>query len=602
MKKLMEIIGLVSRDEQRRRVTIGLKIFLGFCVILLVVLLGNLLFISQFIKLNTMIQSTSSGMYRIALAQKMRRHLIQEKRFRGLYYTTGASVSIRRASDKIDSFVKNLKAESKRIRAKYGREPNIMKEISASIDEYCVIADSVFSLVGKDSLFAAHNLLISDSLKTLVARINGQISTANKRYGLKIVESDFGYILEAVRTCVDKPFYIAGFEMENAQFCATAESLSALFKDGDSLTDDLTGLSDTLLAIFDSERVSGKQDNPAWNATYSALSDPLEDILIAELSGVSGTLEHSRGAVGLAKQLGIFGTIILFLLGIVLALVISRKIASPIAVLREATDAAKRGEWDRRIQVTSTDEIGDLTEDFNAMLAELGKVDEMKSRFLASITHDLKSPIGRVRGNIANIQDGLLGPINDGQRELLDMMTKDIDKLSRLIHDILDLQKMKAGAFKLDLREVEIKAFILNTLEQHTQDFIDRDIDLRVKLDIDDVKAEVDPRQLERVLDNLVVNAIKYTSVGGKIFVEADVSGGEIVFSVMDSGVGIPKEHLEHIFDEFYQAGQKVKGVKGTGLGLTIAKQIVEAHGGRIWVESKPQVGTVFAFAIPLGR
>ncbi len=596
-RQLKELRG---SEDQPRRIPIGFKIFIGLFAILLFVFIANFLFLFQLDKLNRIIRSTSTGMYRINLAQRMRRQLNQQKSYRTLFHTANPAITNRDVSSEISALEGNIRAVSREIHAKLNRTPQAITDLEKSIELYHQISDSIVFLTENELIVEAHSYLNSESVAALTDTIQQQISTISKRYGINPNTMNFSKLRTTLENYVFVPYYILRFNQENQKFRADAESLAILTNKDSVYSARCAVMSDTLAAIFASERKYNTVMDSAWSETYAILYNPLEDILLSELSGVADMLKQSTRAVGITRSVGIAGTIVLFIMGILIAWIISRKIASPIADLRAATHSAKRGEWDKRIPVTSRDEIGDLTEDFNAMLVELGKLDELKTRFLASITHDLKSPIGRVRGNIANLQDGLLGPINEGQQELLDMMAKDVDKLSRLIHDILDLQKMKAGAFKLEFHTVELKGFILATLEQHKKDFYDRDIELGVKLAVDGVKVDVDPKQFERLLDNLVTNAVKYTSSGGLIVVEALVKGNEVLTRVIDTGVGIPKEHLIHIFDEFYQVDQKIKGIKGTGLGLTIAKQIVEAHDGRIWVESEPQVGTAFAFTLPL--
>jgi len=569
-------------------------------LLLAVVLIGNFLFLYQLSKLNRIIKTTSKGMFRIVVAQDMRKRLTLEKRHRGLYHAIKTRVDASEATAKIEDFRDNLKSETKRIKAKFGRDPSTIVEINKLTAEFVEKSDSALSFLERDSLEAAYSIIRSDSFSMLASSIKDRLGTANKRYDLRIVESDFGSAKSAIETAVLRPYYYLLFTTENELLRKEADSLAILIGDKDSIGRMLVEYTDSLRVVFEREIQTGQLDSAAWNAATRIISPPLEEILASEVEGVSQTFRESQRAVALTRTIGIWGALTLFSLGIVIAFVISRKLAAPIAKLRSAANAASRGEWDKHIPVSTNDEIGDLTDDFNAMLRDLRELDEMKTRFLASITHDLKSPIGRVRGNIANLQDGLLGPVTEGQGELLDMMGKDIEKLSRLIHDILDLQKMKAGAFKLDLREVELKEFILGVLEQHAQVLIEKGIELGVKLEIEGLRAQIDQKQLERVFDNLVGNAIKYTSAGGKIIIEAYHDGNNAVFRVIDTGVGIPKEHLTNVFDEFFQAGQKVKGVKGTGLGLTIVKQLIETHGGVIWVESEPQIGTVFAFRLPL--
>ncbi len=587
---------------ERRRIPIVMKIFLGFVALLAVVLIGNIVFLYQLSRLNRIIKSTSNGMYRIVLAQDMRKKLILQKRYRGVYQAMKTDVSVSEAEGKLENFENNLNDETKRLTTRYGRNLGPIDKLNDLSDNFIDKSKIALHYVDCDSFESAYSIIRSDSFITLAGQIRDEIEKSDKRYGLRILPSDFGSIKSSMENAVLRPYYRHLFKLENDSLRVEADSLDILLSAHDTTGEVLKQYIDTLSAVFSREIRTGKIDSSTWNKASDMISSPLDEILSSEVAGVSQTFRKSQLAVAVTRTIGIWGGLGLFGLGILIAIIVSRKIASPIAELRSATHSAAKGEWEKRITPSTNDEIGDLTEDFNTMLRELGELDVMKSRFLASITHDLKSPIGRVRGNIANLQDELLGPVTDGQSELLDMMSKDVDKLSRLIHDILDLQKMKAGAFKLDITETDLKPFILDILEQHAQVLIEKGIELGIKLDIENKTIYLDRKQIERVFDNLVSNAIKYTQAGGKIIIEAYPENNNVLFRIIDTGVGIPQDHLEHVFDEFYQAGQKVKGVKGTGLGLTIVKQIVEAHAGKIWVESLPKVGTVFAFKLPLER
>lgn len=580
------------------RFPVGYKIFLGFLIILILVLIGNLTYLRWLQNFNLSIKKTSAGIYRVAISQKLQNILRQQNRFRNTYFTVGPPQKNSEAIAPLDRFIAVFESETKKLK-KNQRDSEQIKNMRTSLRNMKNIADSALALSSMGDCLSARELMSSGSVKNLSSKIINGIEFANKNFGTRLSAEDFKKSLYRVETNIDAHFYSFRFFSERDSFTASAESLSALCKMNKLSDRSILFLSDSLGKIFNYESRTNSRNDPAWSAIYVPLADSLEAILREDIGGINVTLARSSRMMSQSRKLGTYGAIALFALGIVIAILISRKISRPILKLREATHSARRGEWNRRIESETNDEIGDLTDDFNGMLAELGELESVKSRFLASITHDLKSPIGRIRGNVANLQDGLVGPISESQREILEMMAKDIDKLSRLIQDILDLQKMKAGAFKLDIREFELKPMILKTLEQFAHDFIDKEIEIGVKLPIDGVKIHADEKQLERVIDNLISNSLKYTSSGGKIIVESFKQNNKILFRVFDNGIGIPPEHIEHVFGEFYQVENKIINAKGTGLGLAITKEIVEAHGGKIEVQSEPNVGTVFSFYIP---
>ncbi|MCK5833098.1 HAMP domain-containing protein [bacterium] len=585
----------------KRRVPIAIKIFFGFAMMLFFVLLGSFLFLSQLTKLNNIIKCTSTGMYRVALSQQLRGKLRQQRSSRVLFNHLGQPVDRATAEKSISQLNRNFASEISKAK-KNNRDKSSLNSLEKQLFEFIETSQKAISLAEDSSAIDANTLISNEKNKKLISSLKSLLESAQKKSKFAISQNDLILTVETVDLYIKPLFYIERFKREKQDFLAGADSLAVLSTTNNRTPEIIKSLSFALDSLFEIEIYSSQSTSVEWDSVYAALNDTLENILINQLAGISTTLEQSQKAVVLTRKTGIWGTVILFLLGLIIAYAIASRIASPIGMLREATAAASRGEWDRKLEKTTDDEIGDLTDDFNAMLIKLGKLDEMKSRFLASITHDLKSPIGRVRGNIANLQDGLLGPVSEGQTELLDMMSKDIDKLSHLIHDILDLQKMKAGAFKLDIKPVSVHEFILSSLEQHAVVFVEKEIEMGIKIEFDNLTVNFDHRQIDRVLDNLITNALKFTSPGGKIIIEASQDNDNLVIKVYDTGVGIPKEHLDRVFGEFYQVEDKAKPAKGTGLGLAISKQIIEAHSGKIWVDSVSGEGTYFAFSIPISR
>ncbi len=344
--------------------------------------------------------------------------------------------------------------------------------------------------------------------------------------------------------------------------------------------------------------LSDRQYDENLRQTFDAINRCINELLSIEQHRVLELVEQSQKiTAGSAKYGIVLSFAMLFLSGIV-ALIIANRIAKPIANLRKATHFARMGRYNLRVPFTSHDEIADLTADFNAMLDALGKLEKMKSMFLSSITHDLKSPLYRVKLGLENLQDEIIGPLTDEQRKAIQNILNDVDTLSHLIYDILDIQKMESGKFKLELTDVELAPFVREIVKRQAISFSQKGVGLVLRMDIDGVYARIDRTQMERVFENLLSNALKFTPRGGLVTVSVYHKNSLAYFSVSDTGAGIPKDEVERIFDKFYRASTG-RNVRGTGLGLAIAKQIIVAHKGRIWAESEPNVGTTFTFVIP---
>ncbi len=214
----------------------------------------------------------------------------------------------------------------------------------------------------------------------------------------------------------------------------------------------------------------------------------------------------------------------------------------------------------------------------------------------ASIVHEIRSPIAIIMGFAELLEDGAAGALNQGQQRYVTKIREGAHDIERLVNDVLDLVKMERGDFTLDCQPIEARDLAYAVADAFEAIAQKRLIDLSV-----DVPAlpplEADPVRLKQVLYNLVSNALKFTPEGGRVVIQARRLGEFVSFCVADTGVGIPHDALPNLFKGFYQVKPTCGG---SGLGLMIARHLVQAHGGSIEVESQLQVGTTFTFTIPL--
>jgi len=236
---------------------------------------------------------------------------------------------------------------------------------------------------------------------------------------------------------------------------------------------------------------------------------------------------------------------------------------------------------------------------------ELNKMEEEKSRFLRFLSiaaHDLKAPLTAIQGFLWIMLGGYSGELADKQRNMLERSSRRIGELLNLISDLLDIPRIETGQIIEEIKEISLREVVKRSLEDLRNAAKEKGIKLKVVLPQDRLpRIAGSSTRLQQVITNLVSNAISYTP-DGEVTVRMSEEGDHILVEVMDSGIGVPPEDLPHIFDDFFRA-RNVE-VKGTGLGLSIAKRIVEAHGGRIWVESPcpgTDTGSKFAFTLPKG-
>ncbi len=225
-----------------------------------------------------------------------------------------------------------------------------------------------------------------------------------------------------------------------------------------------------------------------------------------------------------------------------------------------------------------------------------------KSEFLANMSHELRTPLNAIMGFSEVLAEGMFGEVNDKQGEYLRDILESGRHLLSLINDILDLSKIEAGRMELELENVDLQAFIDNALTFVRERAARRGIALERVIDDRVGVIRADERKVKQVLLNLLSNALKFTSEGGRIDVRAAVNEGTVEVSVADTGVGIAPEDQEAVFEEFRQVGTADKKVEGTGLGLALARKFIELHGGRIWVKSQLAQGSTFTFTLPVCR
>lgn len=284
-------------------------------------------------------------------------------------------------------------------------------------------------------------------------------------------------------------------------------------------------------------------------------------------------------------------------------------VAHHLEALRTAARHVAEGRFDTRVEVPSGDEVSDLAEAFNRMSAELGiafereqAVEQGRRNLVAAISHDLRTPLASIRAMLEAIHDGVVQDQPTIQRYHAAMHDQ-VERLSRLIDDLLELSRLDSGAHRLRLEDVNFSELVLETVESLRPAAERRGVQLAVNTDSVIPRATVDADQLQRVVANLVQNAIRHTPSGGSVETRVGVVGQELVVEVADSGEGVSSSDVDHVFDRFYR-GEKARtrtASAGAGLGLAIAKAIVEAHRGRIWVDTERSTGARFVFTVPAG-
>jgi histidine kinase len=282
---------------------------------------------------------------------------------------------------------------------------------------------------------------------------------------------------------------------------------------------------------------------------------------------------------------------------IVASLLLSRGITSPLRRMMSASQRIAAGDYAERVQVSGNDEVAQLGARFNDMAVQLEQVEHRRRQLLGDVTHELRTPLTAIKGSMEGLIDGVL-PAN---AETFDQIHKEAGRLSRLVDDLQELSRVESHAYPLEIRPVDISPSLRAVARRLAYQFEEKNVALQVDLPPASLTAAADPDRIEQVLTNLLGNALQYTALGGTVTIKAALAGNMVQVSVRDTGIGIPSSHLAQIFDRFYRVDKSRSRMGGgSGIGLTIARYLVEGHGGRIWAESAGEgQGSTFTFTLP---
>lgn len=288
--------------------------------------------------------------------------------------------------------------------------------------------------------------------------------------------------------------------------------------------------------------------------------------------------------------------------GLLGAFLLTAMMAGPIRKIALGAQIIGQGKLEHKIDVNTRDELGDLANEFNKMSDKLKELDQMKKDFVSSVTHELRSPLISLRMYINNFLQETAGDLNK-EKEHLDIMGKCAARLNNFIDDLLDIAKIERGKMEVRLQSLELKPVLDEIIQLFQPQFVKKNIQFKESIPEKLPLVSIDPERTQQVLSNLLSNATKFTPNGGAITVAVVENKAEktVEVSVKDTGIGIPADQMNRLFNKFEQiksARDNITGSKGTGLGLAITKGIAEAQGGTIRVHSELNKGSTFTFTL----
>jgi signal transduction histidine kinase len=244
--------------------------------------------------------------------------------------------------------------------------------------------------------------------------------------------------------------------------------------------------------------------------------------------------------------------------------------------------------------------VMERTHELEKLNEELKRLNKMKSDFISAVSHELRTPLTSIKGYASILMTGKLGDVLPAQKERLEKIDKHSNNLVHLINNLLDIARIESGKVQMEMKDISIKEMLDSIVDIITPQVKEKNISLKINSGIKFDRLKVDQSQIERVFLNLLSNAVKFTPENGKVFIEINEKDDDIQFSIEDTGIGIPGQDTPKVFQEFYRADNALdQKIKGSGLGLSLVKKIVEAHKGRIWFNSELGKGTKFTFTLP---
>ena len=335
-------------------------------------------------------------------------------------------------------------------------------------------------------------------------------------------------------------------------------------------------------------------------------ADQLEEgVTIEPINGEIWTVIPSRVVLGQAileegflrttrRSLWLSG-LVAMAVAILLSVLLLRQVTRPLRRLDAATRRIARGEFDERVGIHTSDEIGRLARSFNEMAESLDRAERTKKRMIADVSHELRTPLAAVRSALEGLRDGLIEPTQETLASLHDKILL----TTRLVRDLHQLTLADAGRLSIRPAPCRIDAVVDTIVETIGVQLEDSSLRLDRRIAADLPPVLVDRQRIEQVFLNLLANAIRHTPEAGTISISAAEHSGGVLTSICDTGPGLTETDLAHVFDRFYRADDARTSDGGAGLGLSIAKALVDAQGGSIWAENRPSGGACFHVLLP---
>ncbi len=464
--------------------------------------------------------------------------------------------------------------------------------ITAKLLIWCMVLVGVFYATTTVLLLRIQNLV---EVSTAIVNTNYDLDKSAQRMIQQLLSAEENRKRFEI---LQKDSYLEAFQADLQDFGKTLSAVLARHPDYREPWGELTREYDAVLAR--------SNDPEAWvlpDKTITRWLDALSETRQANQEEMEGRLNELAEKSRQAERLGFVGLIVSIALGVLGSVFIAYRLSRSLSEIRRGIRELGRGEptTSAPVRVLSKDELGDLAQAFNSMTQRLKEEEHMRQDFIAMLSHEIRTPLTSIRESVDLVADGVFGQVNEKQHQFLDISRQEALRLTQLLERLMKVSSLESQRLKLSTQPLDACALARTALERLQSKAMAKNIALKAELPDGFVFVEADLEHIGQVLANLLGNAIKFSPPDTvvRVSVTPEPSGERVIFCVTDEGPGIAQEEQERIFLKYYRESSVRGSVDGLGLGLPIAKGIVEAHGGAMWVNSAPGGGASFCFSLP---
>ena len=347
---------------------------------------------------------------------------------------------------------------------------------------------------------------------------------------------------------------------------------------------------------FSQKAIGEQSDDPGQNGFGGGEMGPMKGKGLGQGRGYRATQQFYSSV----KRSFVWAALGATLVAVILSLVISRRIVNPTRKIIDATKEIAAGDYSKRVEINSSDEIGELGIALNRMAESLGKIETMRRELVSNVSHELATPLTNISGYLEALHDKVIKG-EEPTRKTLELLREEAQRLTSMVTDLRELSAIESSSLKLNLESVNLNELLYKITYEFKPRFREKGIIFTVKTPSDLPEVKADKNRLVQIIVNLLNNAISYTPDVGKVEISAKRVNGYVEVEISDTGIGIPPKDIPHIFERFYRGDKsRSRETGGTGIGLAIVKELVQALSGEISVKSVEGSGTTFRFTLPV--